>query len=112
MSYCHLLGGNLGNITMTLGPGPSLRRRRPGRVPTRMRDHVVALRRRQPGLPRPANGARPDLRRRLRIGEHLQLALRQRSGGFTFIGGGLQGDRRRFFVGPGNIQAGLVSQAA
>jgi hypothetical protein len=41
MSYCHLLGGGLGNITMTLGQGHPYGTA-PSRVPARMRDHVVA----------------------------------------------------------------------
>jgi hypothetical protein len=41
MSYCHLLGGNLGNLTLTLGEGHPFGVQ-PGRVPTRMRDHVEA----------------------------------------------------------------------
>lgn len=41
MSYCHLLGGGLANTTLTLGEGHPFGVA-PGRVPTRMRDHVVA----------------------------------------------------------------------
>lgn len=41
MSYCHLLGGGLSNTTLTLGEGHPYGVA-PGRVPARMRDHVVA----------------------------------------------------------------------
>jgi hypothetical protein len=45
MSYCHLLGGGLGNISLTFGnPGgvPFEYGIAPERVPTRMNDHVVS----------------------------------------------------------------------
>ena len=41
MSYCHLLSGGLGNITLTLGEGHPFGVA-PGRVPSRMRAHVEA----------------------------------------------------------------------
>ena len=42
MSYCHLLGGGNGNVTMTLGLGHPFGIA-PDRVPNRMRDHVVSV---------------------------------------------------------------------
>ncbi|MCP4661942.1 MAG: hypothetical protein GY856_41595 [bacterium] len=41
MSYCHLLSGGLGNISLTLGAGHPYGVE-PDRVPTRMRNHVVS----------------------------------------------------------------------
>jgi len=41
MSYCHLLGGGYGNITLTFGTGFP-HGVLPGRIPTRMHDHVVS----------------------------------------------------------------------
>jgi hypothetical protein len=42
MSYCHLLGGGMGNITMTLGLGHPFGIA-PARVPNRMRTHVESI---------------------------------------------------------------------
>ena len=48
MSYCHFLSGGLGNISFTFGAGHPWGAE-PGRIPSRMSDHVVAQAAANPG---------------------------------------------------------------